>query len=43
MKQLPEQAKLESTEFFMALVDKVIVVYGMTFIMRDGTTYGVWL
>lgn len=37
MKQLPKQAKLESTELFMSLVDKVIVGDGLTFIMRDGT------
>lgn len=37
LKQLPEQAKLESTELFMALVDKVIVDDGLTFILRDGS------
>lgn len=37
LKQLPDQAKLESTELFLALVDKVIVGDGLTFIMRDGT------
>ena len=37
LKRLPEQAKLESTELFMSLVDKVIVGDGLTFIMRDGT------
>ena len=37
MKRLPKQAKLESTELFMSLVDKVIVGDGLTFIMRDGT------
>lgn len=36
LKQLPEQAKLESTELFMALVDKVIVDDGLTFVLRDG-------
>jgi uncharacterized protein YukE len=37
LKRLPKQAKLESTELFMSLVDKVIVGDGLTFIMRDGT------
>ena len=37
IKKLPEGEKLESTELFMALVDKVIVGDGFTFIMRDGT------
>lgn len=37
LKQLPEEAKLESTELFMALVDKVIVGDGLTFVLRDGT------
>ena len=37
LKQLPKQAKLESTELFMALVDKVIVGDGLTFVLRDGT------
>lgn len=35
LKQLPEEAKLESTELFMALVDKVIVGDRLTFILRD--------
>ena len=37
MKQLSDEAKLESTELFMALVDKVIVGDGLTFILRDGS------
>ena len=37
LKRLPEKAKLESTELFMALVDKVIVGDGLTFILRDGS------
>jgi hypothetical protein len=37
MKGLPEGADLESTELFMALVDKVIVGDGLTFILRDGS------
>ena len=37
MKGLPEWADLESTELFMALVDKVIVSDGLTFVLRDGT------
>ncbi|MGX8705564.1 MAG: hypothetical protein ACSW8J_03200, partial [bacterium] len=37
MKRLPEGANVESTELFMALVDKVIVGDGLTFILRDGT------
>lgn len=37
MKQLSDGAKLESTELFMALVDKVIVGDGLTFILRDGS------
>ena len=37
LKRLQKQAKLESTELFMSLVDKVIVGDGLTFIMRDGT------
>ena len=37
LKRLPKQAKLESTDLFMSLVDKVIVGDGLTFIMRDGT------
>lgn len=37
LKRLPEEAKLESTELFMALVDKVIVGDGLAFILRDGT------
>ena len=37
LKRLPKQAKLESTELFMSLVDKVIVGDGLTFIVRDGT------
>ena len=37
MKGLPEGADLESTELFMALVDKVIVSDGLTFVLRDGT------
>ena len=35
LKQLPEEAKLESTELFMALVDKVIVGDRLTFILRE--------
>ena len=45
LKQPPKQAKLERTELFMFLVDKVIVGDGLTFIMRDGTEQklrGVW-
>lgn len=41
LKQLPDQAKLESTELFMALVDKVIVGDGLTFILRDGSEHKV--
>lgn len=37
LKQIPEGAKLESTELFMALVDKVLVGDGLTFILRDGS------
>lgn len=37
MKGLPEGADLESTELFMALVDKVVVGDGLTFILRDGS------
>ena len=37
LKRLPEEAKLESTGLFMALVDKEIVGDGLTFILRDGT------
>ena len=37
IKKLPEGEKLESTELFMALVDKVIVGDGLTFILRDGS------
>ena len=37
LKQLPDEEKVESTELFMALVDKVIVGDGLTFILRDGT------
>jgi hypothetical protein len=37
LKRLPKQAKLESTDLFMSLVDKVIVGDGLTFIMRNGT------
>lgn len=40
LKQLPKQAKLENTELFMALVDKVIVGKELTFVLRDGTTRG---
>ena len=37
----PEQAKPESTELFMAPVDKVIVGDALTFIMRDETARAV--
>lgn len=37
LKQLPDEGKVESTELFMALVDKVIVGDGLTFILRDGS------
>lgn len=36
MKQLPKKAKLDNTELFMALVDKVIVGDGLTFVLRNG-------
>ena len=38
LKKLPEG---ESTELFLALVDKVIVGEGLTFVLRDGSTRGV--
>lgn len=41
LKRIPEDAKLENTELFMALVDQVIVGNGLTFIMRDGTKHKV--
>ena len=41
LKQLPDQAKLESTELFMALVDKVLVGDGLTFVLRDGSEHKV--
>ena len=41
LKQLPDQAKLERTELFMSLVDKVIVGDGLTFILRDGSEHKV--
>jgi len=37
MKQLSDGAKRESTDLFMALVDKVIVGEGLTFVLRDGS------
>ena len=37
LKQLPDEEKVESTELFMVLVDKVIVGDGLTFILRDGS------
>ena len=37
MKGLPEGANVESTELFMALVDKVTVGEGLTFVLRDRT------
>lgn len=37
MKGLPEGADVESTELFMALVDKEVVGDGLTFVLRDGT------
>ena len=41
LKKLPEGDQIESTELFMALVDKVIVGEGLTFVLRDGSTRGV--
>ena len=38
LKKLPEGDQIESTELFMALVDKVIVGEGLTFVLRDGPT-----
>ena len=40
-KKMPEGEQIESTELFMALVDKVIVGEGLTFVLRDGSTRGV--
>lgn len=37
LKQLPDEEKVETTELFMALVDKVIVGDGLTFVLRDGS------
>ena len=39
--KLPEGEQIESTELFMALVDKVIVGDGLTFVLRDGSKKGV--
>lgn len=41
LKELPEGEQIESTELFMAMVDKVIVGDRLTFVLRDGTTRGV--
>ena len=43
LKKMHEGEQIESTELFMALVDKVIVGEGLTFVLRDGTTRGVRL
>ena len=37
IKQISDGAKLESVELFMALVDRVIVDDGLTFVLRDGS------
>ena len=36
LKQLPDEEKVKSLELFMALVDKVLVGDGLTFILREG-------
>lgn len=37
MKGFPEGADVECDELFMALVDRVVVGDGLTFVLRDGT------
>ena len=43
LKNLPEGEIIESTELFMALVDKVIVGEGLTFVLRGGLTRRLYL
>ena len=38
LKKMPEGEQIESTELFMALVDKVIVGEGLTFVLRQFRT-----
>ena len=41
LKKIPGETKLENIELFMALVDRVIVGDGLTFVLRDGTEHKV--